>query len=242
MFFLHINETVGIYIICNIPTVSFQENMNKNKRTDTLKTEFERHKVLCMPELHKILQSTSRATVFRYLHDLNHLTSYTHNGKYYTLPEIAQFDSDGFWHFGDVGFSSHGTLMNTLAHMITMSQSGKTNSELEKLFRTRVQNSLQRLLKPNRIAMAKSAKSILYISSDPTIGNQQIKRRTEVGSRKRLPDWIIAEILVEAIKSAPEQPGIDDVANNLAKKGSLITREQVQQVFEENDLEKKTLD
>jgi hypothetical protein len=217
-------------------------NMIKNERTNTLRAIFEKYKVLNMNEIYKALQSTSRATVFRYLHDLNHLTSYTHNGKYYTLPEIVQFDEEGFWHFGDIGFSSRGTLMNTLVHIITMSESGKTNSELEKYFRIRVQNSLQKLLKPNRIAMAKPAKSILYISPDTTIGNQQIKRRTEVGYRKRLPDWITAEILVETIKLAPVQPGIDDVANSLIKRGSLITREQVKQVFEENDLEKKTLD
>lgn len=216
--------------------------MIKNERTNTLKAIFEKYKVLNMNEICKALQSTSRATVFRYLHDLNHLTSYTHNGKYYTLPEIAQFDEEGFWHFGDIGFSLQGTLMNTLVHVITMSESGKTNSELEKYFRIRVQNSLQKLLKPKRIAMAKPAKSILYISPDHNIGNQQIKRRTEVGYRKRLPDWITAEILVETIKLAPVQPGIDDVANSFIKRGSLITCEQIKQVFEENDWEKKTLD
>jgi len=86
-----------------------------------------------MNQLFKALNTTSRATVFRYLKQLHHLTSYTHNGKYYTLPEIAQFDRDGFWYYGDVGFSRHGTLMNTLSHVITMSESGKTNFELEKL-------------------------------------------------------------------------------------------------------------
>jgi len=216
--------------------------MIKNKRTNTLRAIFEKNKVLNMNEICKALQVTSRSTGFRYLRDLNHLTSYTHNGKYYTLPEIAQFDEEGFWRFGDIGFSSHGTLINTLVHVIMTSESGKTNSELEKHFKIRVQNSLQMLLKPNRIAMAKPAKSILYISPDPTIGNQQIKRRTEVGHREQLPNRITVEILVETIKSAPVQPGIDDVANNLIKRGLLITREQVKQVFEENDLGKKTLD
>jgi len=186
--------------------------------------------------------TTSHATVFRYLRELHHLTSYTHNGKYYTLPEIAQFDSNGFWYYGDVGFSAQGTLVNTLAHVIMISESGKTNSELEEHCRTRVQDALHTLLSKNKIARTKPANRYLYVSADPAVSDQQVKRRAEVGSRKRLPDWIVAAILVETIRSAPVQPEIDDVVKCLAKRGSLITREQVKQVFEENDLEKKTLD
>jgi len=196
-----------------------------------------------MNQLFKALNTTSRATAFRYLQQLHHLTSYTHNGKYYTLPEIAQFDRDGFWYYGDVGFSRHGTLMNTLSHVITMSESGKTNFELEKHFRTRVQNSLQNLLKANKIAAKVGPiKHHLYVNPDQAISDLQIKKRIKVGERKRLPEWIVAEILIETVRSFPMPPQIEDVMKRLSKRGSLITKEQVKQVFEEMDLEKKTPD
>ena len=195
-----------------------------------------------MEQLKKAIQTTSRRTVFRYLQKLHCLTSYTHNGKYYTIPDIAQFDKDGFWRFGDIGFSIYGTLMNTLAHLITMSESGKTNTELEKQCRTRVQNSLQKLLKPNKIAIAVQAKPCLYVNPDPAVSDRQIKRRTAIGNRRRLPEWIVVEILVEIIRSCSIQPEINDIVKRLSKRGSLITHAQVEQVFEENDLEKKTLD
>ena len=195
-----------------------------------------------MTQLCKALNTNTRVTVFRYLRQLNHLTSYTHNGKYYTLPEIAQFDPNGFWYFGDIGFSIQGTLINTLKHVITASESGKTNSELEDHCRTRVQDALRTLLNANKIARTKPANRHLYVSSDPAISDRQIKKRLEVGDRKRLPDWIVGEILVETIRSFPVQPEIDDVVRRLVKRGSLITRDQVAQVFEENDLEKKTPD
>lgn len=83
-----------------------------------------------MKQLCKALNAATRVTAFRYLRQLNHLTSYTHNGKYYTLPSIAQFDANGFWYFGDIGFSVHGTLINILTHAITTSEAGKTNAEL----------------------------------------------------------------------------------------------------------------
>ena len=216
--------------------------MPKKSSLDILKDLFAKKRVVDMKGLGQVLNTTSRATVFRYLQPLHHLTSYTHNGRYYTLPEIAQFDTEGFWYFGDIGFSIHGTLMNTLTHVITVSESGKTSSELEKHVRTRVQNSLQQLLKKNKIAKAKQSKPCLYVSSEPLVIAQQVKKRTSIGGRKKLPAWIVGEILVETIRSFPAQPRIDDVVTRLSKRGSVITLEQVQQVFEEEDLEKKTPD
>jgi hypothetical protein len=201
-----------------------------------------KHHVLDMKQLYKAINTTSHATVFRYLCELHHLTSYTHNGKYYTLPGIAQFDPNGFWYYGDIGFSFHGTLVNTLAHVIAVSKSGKTSSELEAHFRTRVQDALRTLLNTNKIARTKPANRHLYVSIDPDISDRQIKKRMEVGGRKRLPEWIVGEILVETIRSFPVQPQINDVVKRLTKRGSLITKEQVEQVFEEHNLEKKTLD
>jgi hypothetical protein len=216
--------------------------MSKKETLATLKIIFQKHKVLDIDRVYAAIDTSSHATAFRYLKDLHHLTSYTHNGKFYTLPEIAQFNKDGFWYYGDIGFSLRGTLTSTLEHLITVSESGKTNSELEKHFRTRVQRALQVLLSTKKIAKANSKKPCLYVSQDPCVRDLQVRNRSQIGDRRKLPDWITAEILVEAIRSAPVQPGIDDVSNNLAKRGSLITREQVKQVFEENDLEKKTLD
>lgn len=216
--------------------------MSKKEILAALKANFQKHKVLDIDHVYGIIHTSSHATAFRYLKELQHLTSYTHNGKFYTLPKIAQFNKDGFWYYGDIGFSLRGTLTNTLEYVITVSESGKTNSELEKHFRTRVQRALQTLLSTKKIAKASSKKPCLYVSPDSCIRDLQVKNRLQIGDRKRLPDWIIAEILVEAIRSAPVQSGIDEVANSLAKRGSLITREQVKQVFEENDLGKKTLD
>lgn len=216
--------------------------MSKKETLEYLKGLFVKHQVLDIKQLYKAINTTSHATVFRYLCELHHFTSYTHNGKYYTLPEIAEFDPNGFWYFGDIGFSSHGTLVNTLAHVIAVSESGKTNSELEAHFRTRVQDALRTLLSTNKIVRTKPANRHVYVSSDPVISDQQIKKRMKVGGRKRLSDWIVGEILVETIRSFPSHPQIDDVVKRLTKRGSLITREQVEQVFEEHNLEKKTPD
>ena len=152
--------------------------MGKKELLDVARALFLKNNVLDMQQLQKALQTHSRRTVLRYLTELHCFTSYTHAGRYYSLPDVVQFDENGLWRYGDIGFSSYGTLMDTLQHVITTSESGKTNSELQKLFQVRVQNSLQRLLKrPNKITVISPEKPMLYISSDPSIGRKQIEKR-----------------------------------------------------------------
>ena len=116
-----------------------------------LQNAFKKDKVLDMQALQAAIGSSAPATIHRYLKQINYLTSYTHNGKYYTLKEIAQFNENGFWYYGDIGFSDRGTLIDTLEHVIKISESGQTNSELEKRFRTRVRESLRTLIESNKI-------------------------------------------------------------------------------------------
>ena len=212
----------------------------KKRSLDILEALFKKKKVLDMKQLCKALDEATRVTVFRYLRQLNHLTSYTHNGKYYTLPSIAQFDVNGFWYFGDIGFSVHGTLISTLTHAITTSEAGKTNAELEAHCRTRVQDALHTLLSTKKIARTKPpASRYLYVNSDPKVSAQQIQKRAAMKSQQQLPNEIISEILVETIRSFSVEPEIDAVVKHLSKQGSLITREQVAKVFKDNKLSKK---
>jgi hypothetical protein len=216
--------------------------MGKRELLDKVRALFLKNKVLDMQQLQKAIQTTSRRTVFRYLNELHCLTSYTHTGRYYALPAVVQFDENGFWHYGDVGFSSHGTLIDTLQYVITTSESGKTSSELEKLFRVRVQNSLQKLIKPKKITVMSSVKPMLYLSPDTSVSRQQVKKRQRVGNRKKLPPWITTEVLIACIHASPTSLNMEKVIERLKSRGSSITREQVEQVFEEENLEKKTLD
>jgi hypothetical protein len=151
----------------------------KNAFLDTLRKLFEKKTVLDMPQVCTAVSTMSRITGFRYLRELHQLTSYTHNGKYYTLPGIAQFDSDGFWYFGNIGFSVHGTLIDTLHQFITQSAAGKSNYELEKHCRVKVQAALRTLLHSKRIARVRLEKRYLYVNANPSVGDRQIRQRIE---------------------------------------------------------------
>ena len=214
----------------------------KKNLLDNLKNVFLKKSVLEIHDVINAVNATSRMTAYRYLKKLDYLSSYTHARQFYTLKTIPEFDEDGLWYFGDIGFSKHGTLMETIIHLINHSKSGKTSSDLEKKQRVYVQNTLLSLVKSKKISREQQDGVYVYFSADLETSRRQIEKRNKKGSRKRLPEWIVVEILIEVIRSLAEKPHTDEVAMRLLKRGSLITRAQVEQVFEENDLKKKILD
>jgi hypothetical protein len=98
-----------------------------SRNLDVLKDLFIKEKVLNVRQVMNAVGATTRMTAYKYMKPLQYLTSYTHAGKYYTLKSIPEFDKDGLWHFGDIGFSKYGTLMETISHLVNNSISGKTN-------------------------------------------------------------------------------------------------------------------
>jgi hypothetical protein len=214
----------------------------KKNLLNSLRDVFIKKSVLEIHDVMNVVNATSRMTAYRYLKKLDYLSSYTHARQFYTLKNIPEFDKDGLWYFGDIGFSKHGTLMETVVHLIDHSKTGKTSSDLEKQQRVYVQNALLSLVKSKKIIREQQDGVYVYLSADVETSHRQMERRNQKGPRKRLPEWIVFEILIEIIRSLAEKPDIDAVATHLSKRGSLITRSQVEQVFEEHDLEKKTPD
>ena len=103
--------------------------------------EFRRRQVVDRDALFKVIGTQSRMTLFRRLRELDHLTSYTHGGRYYTLRDIAEFDDYGLWAYRSIGFSRFGTLKATTRALVEAAAAGYTHPELEGLLRVRVHNT-----------------------------------------------------------------------------------------------------
>ena len=73
---------------------------------DVLK-RFHRIKVLTIEQLVDLLK-TSVITARRHLKKWETYTSFNHNGRYYTLPRIPQFDNNGIWKYQTILFSKYG--------------------------------------------------------------------------------------------------------------------------------------
>ena len=129
----------------------------------------------------------------------------------------------------------------TLVHIVHHSEAGQTNSELEERIKIRVQNPLLSLVNTNKLGREKLIeKTYLYVSVDPETRKKQLARRANLGKKKHVSEWTAIEILVEVIRLSSHSISPRIVSNSLRKKGSSITREEVNQVFREYGLEKKT--
>ncbi len=136
-------------------------------------------KIATMPELKDCLKTDINMTVLRKLQELSYLTSYSHSGKYYTLTEIAKFNSDGLWSHKGVYFSKHNTLIKTIDDFITRSYKGYSTNELEEILHVKVQEQLHHLFKTKKIHREKVNKYYFYFSTEANAYRKQRQLRQE---------------------------------------------------------------
>jgi hypothetical protein len=74
---------------------------------------FRKEKVITIKRLVDLLHCCER-TVQRHLRKWRTYTSYNCNGRYYTLPDIPQFDEYGLWGYRGIFFSRNGNLRHTI--------------------------------------------------------------------------------------------------------------------------------
>jgi hypothetical protein len=152
-----------------------------------------KNKMATMVEMKEVMGTTVDATIFRKLRELSYLRSYSHRGKYYTLPEVARFNEQGLWSCRDVQFSKQGSLLNTIEHHVNDAVAGYFEYELESLLHVVVRVALLKLLKDNKIFREKLSGRYLYCSTR----NQ--KRKRQCSERKK--QQTIADFALEPMSS-----------------------------------------
>jgi hypothetical protein len=170
------------------------------------------------------------------------LTSYSHGGRFYTLPKIATFDEHGLWHYGDIGFSKYGTLLATIVHFVNQSSSGLTNNVLQQWCQVKVKDALIDLMRENKLVREKHAKRYVYLSTDSVKAQDQLKKHKKAVAKLLVDDSTALRVLLAAYQLFETVPTPEQVLMVLKKEGSKISLEIVQQVFQNYELVKKTLD
>jgi hypothetical protein len=203
---------------------------------------FRRKKVLKIDEFFTVFKTQSPRTVRRYIKELKYLTSYSHAGKYYTLFELAEFDANGLWHYGDIGFSKHGTLLDTIVYLVKQSSAGMTHNELQEKFHLVVKAALIDLVKKHKLTREKRMNLYVYLNPDSDGAQKQLRAREKSTSRQLIDQGVAFRVLLAAYKIIEEFPTPEQVAHVLKREGSKISLEVVQQVFCYYELEKKTSD
>jgi hypothetical protein len=166
-----------------------------------LEVFLKKNKVANIKELKFKLGTASRNTVLRKLNELGYKTSYSHNGAFYTLEKLCQFNVDGLWSHKKIWFSSFGTLLNTGKTFVEQSDSGVTVAELDKCLSVSTKLALIKLSRSGKIYREKYAGVFVYFSGNKREQKRQILSRREEGDVvfNNLEDDLLAHELKAAI-------------------------------------------
>ncbi len=196
------------------------------------------HEVLTLTRLQEHC-GCSRMTVWRALHAHGYLSSYSQNGKYYTLADIPRFNALGLWSFEHVRFSRYGSLTQTLTMLVDQSESGYTTDQLAQVVGLPVGPTLSRLHAQARIDRERVGRRFVYVASAPTPRARQIERR-QVQHQARIeavslpPPERIIPVLVELVRRPELEP--QALARRLRRQGVPLSVDEVQAIFARYDL------
>ena len=198
--------------------------------------------VLC----HKL--SKSRMTVLRALKSYGYFSSFNLNSSYFTLKDIPDFDKDGLWFHGPVGFSRYGTLTQTIKAIIEHSEKGYTVVELQKLLGTKVHNQLSVLCRKRMLTRFYVGRNCVYTSVEAKLqASQKAQRKGQIKKPEaitaiQVPPGLevltVIRLLVEMIHK-PDAAAAS-LSQRLQRQGFSMTAEQVRGVIEFYSLVKKT--
>jgi len=175
-------------------------------------------------------------SVRRFLAEVGYFSSFTHNGRWYTLRSIPRFGPDGLWFYSDIGFSRAGTLTNTLVDLATRSATGLSAEQLGAKLRCRCHSVLLQLCRQGRLQRWKFGHRHIYLAIDPDLA--LVQRQSLDGlSVSRLPAEIAVLILAEFIRNP------DSSFEHLAKvisrnKDVTVKATQIERLFEQHGLKK----
>ena len=187
--------------------------------------------------------SCSIATARRRLKAWRAYTSYNHNGRYYTLPEIADFDRNGLWRYQGVFFSKHGNLKQTVVHLVTHSAQGLSGAELGELLGLQPRSFLSHFRDHPEIDRENLMRRWIWFAADPKIREQQKQTRLvqAVTKGSRMPtDMEAVMILVDLIQHPDSD--LEQVARRLKPKGVDIDVDSIRLLLAHHGLLKKTMD
>lgn len=170
-------------------------------------------------------------------------TSYNQNGKYYTLPEIPEFDDYGLWRYKNVAFSKHGNLKKTIIHLVSVSPAGLSGRQLGELLGLSPQSFLHHFRECPGIHREKHGGVFVYLSDKKKVHEKQLRQRSSLIRRSSivtLSDSEAVMILVAIIR----HHGIaaEDISVLPEIKKSKIKLIDIQGFMEHHGLLKKMLD
>ena len=187
--------------------------------------------------------SCSESTAHRRLKSWGAFTSYNGNGRYYTLPEIASFDSNGLWQHQGIFFSQYGNLKQTLIHLVNHSEKGLSGPELGEILGLQSRSFLSHFRDHPALYRENIMERWIWFANDPLRreGQKQNRLSQITTIYYRMPsDMEAVMILVDLIKHPNSRLG--DILRRLKPQGFSINVSIIRQLLVHHDLLKKKAD
>jgi len=207
--------------------------------TDVI-VEFRQQKIMTIDQLMPLLQC-SAITVRRRLKKWETFTSINQNGRYYTLPQIPEFDENGLWKYQAVLFSVHGNLKQTIIELIRCSQIGLSAVDIAQIIEIPSSSSYFSQIKDSDgIKREKHQGRFIYFSDTPT----KYQRQKRVLDHQKTPGWPTDAQAIDILVCLIKNPGItyEFLAIEAAPPGKRFDSVTIKRFLQFHDLLKKTLD
>jgi hypothetical protein len=204
-------------------------SQSSDRGAEQARKAFARRKIMTLGEVAEFVRSSIH-TARRRLRQWQAANSYNHNGRYYTLPDVPEFDGHGLWHWRGVFFSQHGNLKQTVIALVQRSPAGLDAGELRSLVGLDPRSFLSAFATDPRLRREKAQGRFIYYAADMTAYSAQRQRRATLPARGRQPTPSEAvAILVETIK----QPALsyEALSRQLRKQKVLVEAETIQDFF-----------
>jgi hypothetical protein len=202
--------------------------------------EFRKKKIMTIEDLRHLFQS-STITVRRRLKKWGTFTSINQNGRYYTLPEIPEFDENGLWKYQQALFSKHGNLGQTVIELIKRSEAGLSTADLSRIIEIPSTSSYFSQLKRSvEITREKHQGRFVYFAAAPAGYKQQKNKIGQQDIGRWWTDAQAVQILVHMIKHPGI--GIERLSIESAPPGKRFALDAVRHFLKFYGLVKKTPD
>lgn len=209
----------------------------ENPQIKTAFNIFRKKKVLSSEQLTTIMKC-STANLRLKLKKWKVHTSYNFRGKYYCLPEIPSFDSNGLWRYKGIYFSKSGTLKKTVVYLVCLSVAGLSGEDIGNIVKLSPRSFLHHLHDTPGMKREKHKRRFIYFSDNNDTYNKQVSRRRSFIEDNSFPsDSDAVTILIQFIKNPNVK--IDELSNKIAKAGKCIDPNIIRRFLEYHNLQKK---
>ena len=213
--------------------------MSRPRKEISLVESFRAPRVLTLPQLSQMLQC-SRSTILRRLAEHGYYSSYNHSGRFFTIPEVARFDSHGLWTCKTARFSKHGSLKDSLVYLVQSSSQGMTHEELTSWLAVRVHNPLLELTREGTLRRERIGPTFVYLHAKRTRQTEQRRRRKAAMPRRPAVHFTHRQTIATLLELI-QDPHVtrEEIVHRCSRGGVSISLLVVDAIFERYELDKK---